>query len=145
MERAFAVSSINVAPQVVMAPSSLRAPLPQKASATNGSFHMASGAAVSACALALATGGRASAGKRRLARGQALCRSAVGTIATGQRVQWNGVAGVVQFVGEVSFAAGEWIGVPLRLQAMLLARRCHGRATLVLCSLWGRLPLLPTQ
>ena len=101
MERAFAVGSVAAAPQLVVVPSSLPAAVPQKASLTSGSFHITSGAAVSACALALAAGGRASAGKRRWARGHALRRSAVGTIATGQRVQWNGVAGAVKFVGKV--------------------------------------------
>jgi len=34
-------------------------------------------------------------------------------LAVGQKVSWQGFAGVVQFVGKVGFAQGEWIGVQL--------------------------------
>mmetsp|Transcript_3596 Transcript_3596/g.6024 ORF Transcript_3596/g.6024 Transcript_3596/m.6024 type:complete len:250 (+) Transcript_3596:80-829(+) len=36
-----------------------------------------------------------------------------GSFAVGSRVMWNGNAGTVQYVGEVGFATGEWVGVAL--------------------------------
>mmetsp|Transcript_32834 Transcript_32834/g.60078 ORF Transcript_32834/g.60078 Transcript_32834/m.60078 type:complete len:340 (-) Transcript_32834:137-1156(-) len=36
-----------------------------------------------------------------------------GSFSVGQRVNWNGNAGTVQYVGTVGFSAGEWIGVAL--------------------------------
>ncbi|KAL9139401.1 CAP-Gly domain [Amphidinium carterae] len=36
-----------------------------------------------------------------------------GSFSVGSRVMWNSNAGTVQYVGEVGFAAGEWVGVAL--------------------------------
>ncbi|KAL9139393.1 CAP-Gly domain [Amphidinium carterae] len=36
-----------------------------------------------------------------------------GSFSVGSRVMWNGNGGTVQYVGEVGFATGEWVGVAL--------------------------------
>ncbi|KAL9139400.1 CAP-Gly domain [Amphidinium carterae] len=36
-----------------------------------------------------------------------------GSFSVGSRVMWNGKGGTVQYVGEVGFAAGEWVGIAL--------------------------------
>jgi len=40
-------------------------------------------------------------------------KTADGSISLGQRVLWNGKVGSVRYIGDVRFAAGEWVGLEL--------------------------------
>jgi len=40
-------------------------------------------------------------------------KTAGGSISLGQRVLWNGKVGSVRYIGDVRFAAGEWVGLEL--------------------------------
>jgi len=42
-----------------------------------------------------------------------LARPATGVAAVGQQITWKGMAGQIQYVGPVDFAAGEWVGIAL--------------------------------